>query len=713
MGRKRRWPGSKKMSQPSRSAAQRSGVGVRGTEDPVAPPEESDTESPYYLTISRLTVDKLGVKLYDKASAVVAELIANSYDADAENVEVILPLGIQLASRAGGELKDVGPAIVVKDDGHGMTPDEARKFFLRVGADRRTRKDQDGTKSRLKKRPVMGRKGIGKLAPFGICRRIEVWSAGGPKTSKGYKVTHFFMDFEKILTDEVTDVPLEVGDDDEQWAEESGTKIMLSQFLAKRVPDQETFLRQLAVRFIFAHIDFKIRVLDAKTPNAPIHEVKAVDIPVWPQTRVDLADRPVLDDAGIRYPVCGWLAMAKEAYKYEETAGVRIYARNKIVGVTRDFNQPAGFTGEFAMRSYLVGEVHAEWLDLDDGEDLIRTDRQDILWDSNHGQLLRSWGAELIKEIARKSREPRRARVRDQFLKASDIERRAKDMFGDKDVARVAIELAKQLGGFAAEDELTDADYVDDMSQIILTMAPHRALMEAFREFSEQAIDGDVSLDNMLDIFDKAELAELASYAQIAAQRVRVIKQLEQVIDDESNEEKFQELIASAPWLIEPSWTAITKNQSLKTFKTAFEKYWKKTYRTDVKLAIDQETKRPDFTLVSIDGLLHIVEIKKAEHRFNDADCERLINYVDAFQKFFEVNKETVSGFYRNWQIILIADGVNLKVPANKHAYDSFTEKSLVKRMPWQDFLTKAKKVHEEFLNIHELGSDRRKKSAA
>lgn len=29
------------------------------------------------MTISRLTVDKLGVKLYDRVSAVIAEIIAN------------------------------------------------------------------------------------------------------------------------------------------------------------------------------------------------------------------------------------------------------------------------------------------------------------------------------------------------------------------------------------------------------------------------------------------------------------------------------------------------------------------------------------------------------------------------------------------------------------------------------------------------------------
>ncbi|MGC6857184.1 ATP-binding protein [Pseudomonas aeruginosa] len=666
-------------------------------------------ESPYHLRISRLTVDKLGVKLYDKASAVVAELIANSYDADAETVTVRLPLGIQLASQARGQLKDLGYVIDVEDDGHGMAPEEAIDFYLRVGADRRTRKGQDGSRSRNKKRPVMGRKGIGKLAPFGICRRIEVWSAGGPKTKHGYAVTHFFMDFDKIVTDDDEAVPLEVGDDDRTWSKKSGTRVRLTAFLAKRVPDLETFLRQLAVRFTFAKPDFKILILDATNDGAKAVKVNPLDIPLLPGSKIDLSSRPVIADDGSILPVSGWLGMAKEAYKNEEMMGVRIYARGKIAGVTRDFNQPAGFTGEFAMRSYLVGQVEAEWLDLDQGEDLVRTDRQDILWDSDYGQLLRRWGAELIKEIARISREPRRIRVRDEFLRKSKIEERARERFGDKEVSRVAIDLAKKFGGFAAEDELNDEVYVEDLSQIILSVAPHQALMEAFHEFSNQVIKGEASIEQMLKIFNKAQLAELASYAQIAAQRVRVIKELEQIIDVSMDENQFQSLIASAPWLIEPSWTVITKNQSLKNFKNAFEKFWKKEHGTAVTLAIDHEVKRPDFTLVSIDGLLHIVEIKKAGHAFDDTDFSRLINYVDAFDKFFKENEETVSEFYRGWRICLVADGEKLKQSNNQHAYKSFVKEDRVKRMSWRDFLTRAKKVHEQFLDVHDLGADRRK----
>lgn len=50
-----------------------------------------------------------------------------------------LPLNLQLASpRPEGTVKDLGYVIDVEDDGHGMTPEEAIGFYLRVGADRRS-----------------------------------------------------------------------------------------------------------------------------------------------------------------------------------------------------------------------------------------------------------------------------------------------------------------------------------------------------------------------------------------------------------------------------------------------------------------------------------------------------------------------------------------------------------------------------------------------
>src|SRR3990172_5417103 len=111
----------------------------------------------YKMTISRLTVDKLGVKLYDRVSAVIAELVANCYDADATKVEIKVPMGELLATKQAGNLVDKGFVIEVKRNGFGMTPKEVNEFYLIVGAERRN-DPRRGDKSKIYDRKVMGRK---------------------------------------------------------------------------------------------------------------------------------------------------------------------------------------------------------------------------------------------------------------------------------------------------------------------------------------------------------------------------------------------------------------------------------------------------------------------------------------------------------------------------------------------------------------------------
>jgi hypothetical protein len=668
-----------------------------------------DTDKKYEMRISRLTVDKLGVKLYDRVSAVVAELVANGYDADAEHVTVELPLASALArTREDGSEEDYGYEIVVADDGHGMSPDEAVKHYLRVGRDRRADHEQ-GPTSRNKLRTVLGRKGIGKLAPFGICRTIEVISSGGDPTAEGYLTSHFVMDFDEILQDYDDPVEFAPGNLDRTYATKHGTRIILRDFKPKRVPDTETFKRQLERRFCLANTDFEIDVKDLRDVDAPVWRVEAFKIPIMDGTKLDLADRPVLLDDGKSFQVTGWLGFAQSAYKNEEMSGVRIYARGKIVATTRDFEQPAGFTGEYRVRSYLVGEVHAEWLDEDDGEDLVRTDRQDILWDSDLGMALRKWGGELIREIGAMSREPRRKRVRQIFLERSDIAARARERFTDESVVESALDLAEQIGGLAAEDELGDDDYVNDLCEVILSVAPHRALIEAFQDFSRLAGTGDATIQQLSDLFGKARVAEVASYGQVAAERVRGIVELERTIYDEATDEAaLQRILTDAPWLIHPMWTVITANQSLKTFKTAFEKYCKKETGKDVTLAITYEGKRPDFILVNVDGRLHIVEVKVPGYDFADADFDRLINYVEAFEAFFKEHPGLAADFSRGWQIDLIADGVKISDVAKRRAFEALAkEPKVVVRKRWVDLLNEAKKVNEAFLEVRDASARR------
>lgn len=653
---------------------------------------------PYQMRISRMTVDKLGVRLYDTASAVVAELVANGYDADSDKVTIRVPLATQLAKRSKkkkNEWIDEGYAIEVEDDGHGMTPQEAGQYFLEVGRERRNHAGQ-GPRSRKRKRPVMGRKGIGKLAPFGICRRIEVLSSGGPKTPNGYVTSHFIMDYGKILGDSDKPVPLDAGPLDNTFRPKTGTLVRLTQFLGKRVPDQETFLRQLARRFAPTQ-DFQITVRDTKT-NASV-AVGPLDVPVQQATKIDLASRPVPTEDGDVLPVSGWLALAKDAYKDEETTGVRIYARGKIVGWTRDFEQPAGYTGEFTMRSYLVGEIHAEWLDLDDGEDLVRTDRQGIIWDSEYGSALRVWGTNLIKEMGSTSRAPRRKRVRDLFIEKSKIEERAKKKYSDHEVIAAAIDLAGKIGGFAAEDELTDPDYISELSEVILNVAPHTALMDAFREFETAATLDKLSLDAIENLFSKTKVAEMASYGQIAYERVRVINKLERLVKEIKDEAEFQNLIADAPWLIASTWSVISRNQQLASFRDALQIWLKNEKKLDTILAISNENKRPDFTLAEHGRQLHIVEIKASGHHFNDADFERLSNYIEAFDEFFATHEEVRIEFSAGYQITIISDGEKIAKSGNRLGFKASKDDKKVERMTWLDFLLRTKRAHQQFLD--------------
>ena len=654
----------------------------------------------YTLRISRLTIDKLGVKLYDRVSAVVAELLANCYDADATRVDVCAPLATLLSvPPAAGQW-----TVTVTDNGHGLTPDEAQAFYLRVGSDRRL-PGGAGAQSRQLKRPVMGRKGIGKLAPFGICRVIEVLSSGGPQTQSGYRTSHFILDFDKITSSDIDDpVILERGDQDGTYRAQHGTTVTMRDFLSKRVPDSDVFMRQLERRFALADPSFEVVVHDARANGTPACRMAKFSIDVVSATQIDLSTRPVMLADGTSRHVSGWVAMAREAYKNEEMVGVRIYARGKIVATTRDFEQPAGYTGEHTARSYMVGEVHADWLDDDSGEDLIRTDRQSILWESDLGAALRAWGAEITKEIGRKSRGPRQAIVKKKFRELSDLEAKARVRFADEEVVRVALELGDQIGAFAAEDELDDVEYVEGLVEVILSVAPHRALIGAFQDFERSRTGSDTpTLESLVDLFGKTRVAEAASYAQIAAARVRVLDELDDIVfDSESDEAALQRIITDAPWLIQPDWTVITANQTLRTFKSTFEAYLLREHNESVELAIEHGTKRPDFVLTAIGGKLHLVEIKASGHALNDDDFERLYRYVEFLKKFFESNAQIRLEFPRGWRIDLVADSVNLKNPINDRAYAETLRSEEILRLSWNDFQVRARKTNEAFLDARD-----------
>ena len=640
-----------------------------------------------------MTVDKLGIRLYDKVANVVSELIANSYDGDAELVNVELPLDRWLAKKRKKKVVDQGFEIIVRDDGHGMERDLMNDTYLLVGSNPRT-DPLRGEWSSEKQRPIMGRKGIGKLAPFGICKVIEVWTAGGKQTAEGYQIAHFIMNYDEIYKESDQDYPPKPGAEDGKFSPKRGTVIKLRKFLYRRTPDVDTFHRQVSRIFGKELPDFKIVVKDTVTGKDFV--IGRLPVEIEEETKIVVDNRPVKLPDGTKLPVKGFVAYSKKPYKNEEIAGVRIYARGKLVAVTRDFGLQAGFHGEYTIRSYLTGEVEANWLD-DRSEDLIHTGRQDIMWESEKGTALKEWGQALLRQLGSKSFGPMRERTAKDFLELSGLERRAEEVYGKTPVAESAKALGRVMGSLADRGNLQDPGYVKDLADLVLTVAPHKALVDNLTKIGEA--DKSDPLSVVIALLDDARLAEEASMGQIARERVKSIIKLEEMVSAHSpvNELEIQHLLETTPWLIDPEWTILQANKPFENVRSAFAAWYRGKYHVEIKTTSIKSKKRPDFIMLPISGRIEIVEIKKLKHSLQDDEFTRITGYIESMEKFLKENQDYQREF-GGVHTTLICDEVGLS-RNNTIAFDALERDQRLKRRTWLEVLRATKTAHQEFLD--------------
>src|SRR5271157_146815 len=108
------------------------------------------------FTVDSALLQELGERLVGKPHVALAELIKNSYDADANQVTI--------------EFAPGQDRIEVRDDGHGMDLDEFKNYWMRIGSQH---KHGQGVSRRLK-RPLTGSKGVGRLAVQFLAHDLEL-----------------------------------------------------------------------------------------------------------------------------------------------------------------------------------------------------------------------------------------------------------------------------------------------------------------------------------------------------------------------------------------------------------------------------------------------------------------------------------------------------------------------------------------------------------
>src|SRR5829696_8827685 len=194
--------------------------------------QKIEEQRTYTIEVLGRTLEHLGTQMYKHRDAALAELIANCWDAGAKSVEVTVPLNAPLSEAS--ELR-------IADDGGGMSPDQVQTNYLVLGRNRREDSpDPPG-------RTVMGRKGIGKLAGFGIAQRMEV------KTRQGDRETAIQLDVEKLRKPPgqsgAMEVPGRVIHDDSAATDSQGTTLVLKGLKSQTEFDEESLAQSLARRF--------------------------------------------------------------------------------------------------------------------------------------------------------------------------------------------------------------------------------------------------------------------------------------------------------------------------------------------------------------------------------------------------------------------------------------------------------------------------------
>lgn len=121
------------------------------------------------FTVDSALLQELGERLVGKPHIALAELVKNSYDADAHDVVIELDPG-----------KD---HIAVIDDGHGMTFEEFRDFWMRVGT---VHKREKRVSKHLQRR-MTGSKGVGRLAVQFLASELKVVTVSREKKGKWLK----------------------------------------------------------------------------------------------------------------------------------------------------------------------------------------------------------------------------------------------------------------------------------------------------------------------------------------------------------------------------------------------------------------------------------------------------------------------------------------------------------------------------------------------
>ena len=575
--------------------------------------------------------------------------------------------------------------IVIRDNGMGMSDQDIRDKYLIVGRDRRENEGTAQTPAPLR-RPVMGRKGIGKFSAFGIARELEIESA-----SNG-AVNRFVMDYDRMLEGaprrhaEFPALP-RTGNVSE------GTTITLgriTKYRTRRI-SLKLLRRGLARRFavIGSQQNFQVAINNRpiSVEERDIKRLLAKDadgkLYLW-----EFDDEEIAPETG--WFVSGWIGALDRTTSEADGVdrGISIMARGKLVQEPFLFHAVVG--QQYAL-SYLVGELHAEFVD--EAEDTIGTSRNVLVWDTEANAKLMEWGKQQVNKIARqwatKRQEDNRRTLEDNELYRSFKERASET--GNQRALQLADNLVRQA---VSKNPTAGVDELEPIIKTSLDFLEFDTFWEITQDLAKSDVDDVAAL---LDLFKEWEIVEAKEMSRVTEGRIATIEQLQRHIETNALEiPTLHNFLKKFPWVIDPRWTLVDD-------EVRYSRLLKEEF-PDTDLA--ESNRRIDFLCVRESTNLVVVEIKRPSVRVSRRELDQIRDYVFFVREHVGKPTDAETTYQNVVGYLLCGDFVKTGDVAR---YRDMLAKDQIYIRRYGELLDMVKRMHEEFIKRYDQLKQRTK----
>ena len=387
-------------------------------------------QSPFELRFDPQTIRHLGLRMYATLAPALAEIISNSYDADANNVIVSL-------------IEDKGhpKEIRIKDDGEGLSYDGINNKFLVIG---RNRRDYEGDERSAKyKRLPTGKKGLGKLALFGLAKTITV------NTVQKGKLNELVLDWDDLMAAKGSYHPkATIINQDTKLTD--GTIISMTGLKRKSSFDFSGLADSLSRIFLFDDT-FNLLIESPSGDRISIDNKRKYSLL---NIEFDWSlESPLLVPTGSEYAgkISGQLLTAEKPITPQSgLRGITLFSRGKLV------NAPEFFSSSTSSHfyQYLTGWISVDFIDLLE-DDVISTNRQSIDWEHTEMAKLRNFLSGIVSQINADWRKKRKEKKEKDLKEKTGIDTTAWIGTLSDDVKANTTQIIEALGGEDALEKFT------------------------------------------------------------------------------------------------------------------------------------------------------------------------------------------------------------------------------------------------------------------